>query len=355
MLMDSEGNASRFRRGLVLVLLFAFSLVSAFAIVGDYVGLGFVANGITLTGHDVSGMDRSQLQAAIETDVSTPLMRPLTVRDGTTSWAIDPKTAVTVDANAMIDSAYAPQRNAGLVARLVKRVTGTPYHTDVKPICSVDRSVLSAWVAQTATSVDRSPVDATRTVSNYLLHIAPAVYGATVDQTRAVDVVSQALTDEASLAAASRVVSLPVDLVAPRVLESSFKMAIVVSIRDSIVRLYDGATLVKIYRCAPGQPAYPTPTGNFVIVRKQANAPWINPHDAWSASMPDVIPGGPGNPMGDRKIAINYPGVFLHGIPPGEYGSIGTHASHGCMRMMPSAIHDLYPRVKVGDPVFIRE
>jgi lipoprotein-anchoring transpeptidase ErfK/SrfK len=59
--------------------------------------------------------------------------------------------------------------------------------------------------------------------------------------------------------------------------------------------------------------------------------------------------------MGDRKIGINYPGVFMHGVPPGEYGSIGSHASHGCMRMLPSQVHDLYARVSIGDPVFIRE
>jgi lipoprotein-anchoring transpeptidase ErfK/SrfK len=58
--------------------------------------------------------------------------------------------------------------------------------------------------------------------------------------------------------------------------------------------------------------------------------------------------------MGTTKIGINYPGVFMHGVPPGEYGSIGTAASHGCMRMMPSAVLDLYGRVKIGDPVFIR-
>jgi lipoprotein-anchoring transpeptidase ErfK/SrfK len=59
--------------------------------------------------------------------------------------------------------------------------------------------------------------------------------------------------------------------------------------------------------------------------------------------------------MGVRKIGINYPGVFFHGIPASEYSSIGTHASHGCMRMLPSSIHDLYPRVKLGDPVYIRD
>jgi lipoprotein-anchoring transpeptidase ErfK/SrfK len=58
--------------------------------------------------------------------------------------------------------------------------------------------------------------------------------------------------------------------------------------------------------------------------------------------------------MGVRKIGIDYPGVFFHGVPAGEFSSIGTHASHGCMRMMPSAVADLFTRVKVGDKVFIR-
>jgi L,D-transpeptidase ErfK/SrfK len=148
---------------------------------------------------------------------------------------------------------------------------------------------------------------------------------------------------------------LPVNVLTPKILQSSFKMGIVVSLARTTIYLYNGAKLVKTYRCAPGQPAWPTPRGDFKIVTKQADAPWYNPHSAWSASMPDVIPGGPGNPMGDRKIGIDYPGVFMHGVPPGEYGSIGSHASHGCMRMMPSAVHDLYNRVSIGDPVFIRE
>ena len=58
--------------------------------------------------------------------------------------------------------------------------------------------------------------------------------------------------------------------------------------------------------------------------------------------------------MGVTKIGINYSGVFFHGVPASEYSSIGTHASHGCMRMMPATVLDLFGRVKVGDPVYIR-
>ena len=126
------------------------------------------------------------------------------------------------------------------------------------------------------------------------------------------------------------------------------------SISQCRVYLYKGEYLVKTYRCAPGRPAFPTPTGDFKVVRKLANAPWINPGSDWAKRIPPMIPGGPRNPMGVRKIGINYSGVFCHGIPPSEYSSIGTQASHGCMRMMPSDVLDLYERVKVGTAVFIR-
>ena len=39
---------------------------------------------------------------------------------------------------------------------------------------------------------------------------------------------------------------------------------------------------------------------------------------------------------------------------PRRGGRAGTQASHGCMRMMPSAVKDLMGRVEVGDEVFIR-
>jgi len=337
----------------VIVLLALFAVVSVAAIVGDYATLPLVTKGVTLAGRDLSGMNPTQVRATIEDAVTSPAMQPLKVLGTTTDWTLDPKGIVSVDADAIVHEVYAPARNASLVTRLYSRIADQPLPADVTPVYAVATSTLTAWVAQTAAEVDTAPVDATRTVVKYVLKITPEVYGATVDQPAAVAVLAKALTQDA-IASESRATSLPVKVVAPKVLKSSFKTAIVVSIRLRRVHLYNGDTLVKTYPCAPGQIRYPTPLGDFKIIRKQKNAPWINPGSDWAASMPRSIPGGPGNPMGDRKIGINYPGVFLHGIPPSEYSSIGTRASHGCMRMMPSAIHDLFPRVKIGDPVYIR-
>lgn len=352
--MKSEGIGTTILRALAITALIVFTIGSVAAVVGDYVAFANVTRGVTVAGHDLGGMTAGQVRTAVDEYVSAPALQPLTVSGANRSWTLDPKGIVTVDADAMIDEAYAPARNATLVTRLMSRVAGEPLPADVRPVYSVATSTLAAWVQQTAATVDAAPVDAKRKIANYAILITPEVYGSSVDQKSAVARISAALTGEAALSTTNRVASLPIKVIAPKVLKSSFKRAIVVSISERRVRLFNGDTLVKTYPCAPGQIAWPTPLGDFRVVRKQANAPWLNPHSAWSASMPDIIPGGPNNPMGDRKIGINYPGVFLHGIPPSEYSSIGTRASHGCMRMMPSAIHDLYPRVRVGDPVFIR-
>lgn len=339
--------------GLMLVL----SVASASALGADYVVLGtvpIVPKGVTLLGHDLGGMNDAQVRAAIEDNVSTPAMQPLTVQGDGKSWTLDPKGIVTVDVEGMVSQAYAPGRNAVLVSRLSSWAGGQPLTGVVKPAYTVDSATLSAWIRDTATTVDRAPVDATRTVAGHAIQVTPEVLGASVDQTKAVDSLAQALTDEAGLESASRVASLPITVIEPKVLQTKFKTAIVVSLAKCTVYLYDGATLVKSYRCAPGRAAFPTPKGDFVIDKKLANSPWYNPHSDWSANMPDVIPAGPSNPMGVRKIGINYPGVFLHGIPRSEYSSIGTHASHGCMRMLPSDVLDLYGRVRIGDPVYIR-
>lgn len=336
-------------------LMLALSVTSAWAVVSDYQSLAVVPEGVTLAGRDLGGMNDAQVRTVIEQAISTPMMQPLTVTGENRPWLLDPQGILTIDVDAMAEQTYAPARNATLVARLASRFAGQPLGAEVTPVFSVATSTLEAWVARAASVIDRKAIDAKRSVVRHAIHITPAVYGTKVDQAAAVTQLSQALIDDAALSSARAVAPLPVGTVRPKVLESSFKMAIVVSLSECRVRLYEGTRLIRSYACAPGQAAWPTPTGDFTIVRKQVDAPWINPHSAWSMSMPDVIPGGPGNPMGDRKIAIDYPGVFLHGIPPGEYGSIGSHASHGCIRMMPGSIHDLFGRVGIGDPVFIRQ
>jgi len=353
--MKAPSIASRVVLVLVATLMLALSASLAWGVVLDYQARGFVPEGVTVVGQDLTGMTEAQARVAIEEAVSAPMFRPVTITGDKKTWTLDPQGIVKVDVDAMLSAAYSPRRTAPLVTRLNSQLTGDPLPADIEPAYSVDTSAIATWVAQTASEVNRKPVDAKRKIVKYKFKITPSVNGAKVDQPEAVTRIAEALSADAALASASRVVTLPVNTRKPKVVKSDFKTAIIVSLAQCRVYLYKGDKLVKTYRCAPGRPAFPTPQGDFKIVRKLVNAPWINPGSAWAASMPKIIPAGPSNPMGVRKIGINVPGIFFHGIPASEYSSIGTHASHGCMRMMPSAVLDLFGRVKVGDPVFIRQ
>ena len=355
--MKARSTTNRIVIVLVATLMLALSGTLAWGVVLDYQARGFVPEGVTIAGHDLAGMSEPEAREAIRDAVSAPMLRPLTVAGDNKTWTLEAKGIVEVDVDAMLDEAYSTRHGASLVQRLNSQLTGKPLAVDVKPAYSVDTTAIASWVAQIATQVNRPPINATRKLvpKKYAFAITPAVDGASVVQTAAVAEISKALQADAALSSAGRTAVLPVAYTRPKVIESSFKTAIIVSLNQCKIRLYNGDKLVKTYLCAPGRAGFPTPTGDFKIDTKLRYAPWINPGTDWAKSMPPYIAPGPYNPMGVTKIGINYSGVFMHGVPPSEFGSIGTHASHGCMRMMPDAVYDLFKRVKVGDPVYIRE
>jgi lipoprotein-anchoring transpeptidase ErfK/SrfK len=128
---------------------------------------------------------------------------------------------------------------------------------------------------------------------------------------------------------------------------------IIVDIGDLRLYLYRDAVLVKSYPVATGQPAYPTPTGTYSIVNMQRDPTWLPPNSDW-AKEAKPIPPGTENPLGTRWMGTSAPGVGIHGVPPSEDGSIGTYASHGCIRMHNWDAVDLFDRVVIGMPVIIR-
>ena len=125
-----------------------------------------------------------------------------------------------------------------------------------------------------------------------------------------------------------------------------------VSQSEFTVRLWKNLKLVKSYPIAVGQPAYPTPYGLFSVESKQVDPVWSVPNSPWAGELAGTtIAGGTAeNPLVARWIGVT-DGVGFHGTA--EDWSVGTAASHGCMRMHVSDIEDLYDRVEVGTPVYI--
>jgi lipoprotein-anchoring transpeptidase ErfK/SrfK len=126
---------------------------------------------------------------------------------------------------------------------------------------------------------------------------------------------------------------------------------IVVDLGDLKLYLYRGGKLVKSYSVAAGSSAYPTPTGSYVVTSKIMNPTWYPPNSDWAKDA-EPIPPGIANPLGTRWIGTSAPGVGIHGTP--DDSSIGSYASHGCIRMHIWEVEDLYERVVIGMPVIIR-
>jgi lipoprotein-anchoring transpeptidase ErfK/SrfK len=82
------------------------------------------------------------------------------------------------------------------------------------------------------------------------------------------------------------------------------------------------------------------------------NPAWSVPNSDWAGDLAgQVIPGGtPQNPLKARWMGI-YNGAGIHGTDAA--GSIGSAASHGCIRMLIPDVVELYDQVPVGAPVYI--
>ena len=130
--------------------------------------------------------------------------------------------------------------------------------------------------------------------------------------------------------------------------------AVVVVQRGSFrLSLYRNLKLAKSYGIAVGQVGLETPAGLYHVQNKAVNPAWTMPNSDWVApgDRGKVVPGGTAeNPLKARWLGI-YAGAGIHGTD--AEGSIGTAASHGCIRMRIPDVIDLYDQVPVNAPIYI--
>jgi murein L,D-transpeptidase YcbB/YkuD len=113
--------------------------------------------------------------------------------------------------------------------------------------------------------------------------------------------------------------------------------------------VFAGDSVVRSMPVAIGMRGFRTPRGEFDITSVEWNPWWIPPNSAW-ARKEKPTPPGRGNPMG--RVKLNFqPLYFLHGTPLEQ--SIGSAASHGCIRMKNADAVELARLVeRFGAPMF---
>ena len=91
--------------------------------------------------------------------------------------------------------------------------------------------------------------------------------------------------------------------------------------------------IVKQYAVAIGKDNHPTPRGQFTVQKLVWNPAWVPPDEKWARGKSAKVPGHPANPMKLVKIFFKEPDYYIHGT--GDLESLGSAASHGCLRMDP--------------------
>lgn len=114
---------------------------------------------------------------------------------------------------------------------------------------------------------------------------------------------------------------------------------------------------IVTYPIGIGRVGWHTPVGEAKVVAKATDPVWYVP---WSVQqehrqdgdpLPAVVPPGPDNPLGRHVLQLNMPGYLIHGTNQ-PYG-VGMRVSHGCVRLYPENIEQLYSMAGVGTPVRI--
>jgi lipoprotein-anchoring transpeptidase ErfK/SrfK len=345
--MYRESLGGRIAAVFLVALLATVSLGFTWAVVDDYSARDVLPLGATIDGVKVGGMTRADAQKVVEEQVKGPLLQPASLVFESRTFTLDPKDYVEVDVAGMLDEAAQPKLAATLPERVYHRVTETETGRSVARKMKIDEKRLTAWVSQTASAVASPATDCQVVIANSVPAITPSVPGRALETTTACAVVSKALL------AGSKNVPLPVTLVPAAKNEQNMGKTIVVRRSSRRMWLFNGATLEVTYPIAVGMPGYPTPLGWWKIINKRYRPTWTNPHSAWSAGMPEYIPPGPSNPLGTRALDLSASGIRFHGTR--NIGSVGTAASHGCMRMYMKDIEALYPLVPVGTAVWITQ
>jgi L,D-transpeptidase ErfK/SrfK len=119
------------------------------------------------------------------------------------------------------------------------------------------------------------------------------------------------------------------------------------------------ASEVVTYPISVGRMDWHTPLGTTKIVSKIKDPAWRPPksikaeHARDGEILPDVVPPGPNNPLGQYAMKLGVPGYLIHGVDVDKSYGIGMRVTHGCIRMYPEDVSRLFPEVSVGTPVHL--
>jgi lipoprotein-anchoring transpeptidase ErfK/SrfK len=314
----------------------------------DRIGKGVQVGGISL-----AGLTAAQARAKLDRLIVQPLERPIVVHHDRSTWQLGAREArIAVDVDAIVRHAMARSREGDILSRTARNLTGKSLDADLQPTVRFEDRAVVRMLDKIRKAIDRRPVDATATLDGSGIRTTDSRVGLAVQASALHRQIRRAIVSTT----ADRTFVAHTRKLQPKVTTSDvarrLNTAIVVNRGAFRLTLYKHLKPVKTYPIAVGQIGLETPAGLYHIQNKAVNPAWNVPNSPWAGSLAgQVIPGGaPNNPLKARWMGI-FAGAGIHGTD--EIGSIGTAASHGCIRMRIPDVIELYDKVPVGAPVYI--
>jgi lipoprotein-anchoring transpeptidase ErfK/SrfK len=311
-----------------------------------------IADGVTIGGVDVGGMDEAEAKQAVRHQLLGPLRHSLRVGYDGKRWELHGKSLeVHAEIDAAVENALAESRDGGLPTRLVRYVTGGDLEKQIGADVTYSRPAINRFVRRVAHAVDREAQDATIEPTADSLEVVAAKNGRKLRD----HLLTRQLQAAVLNADADHTIAAHTHFTTPKVttkeVASAYPSYLTLDRSTFTLRLWKDLKLAKTYTVAVGQEGLETPEGLYHIEEKQENPSWHVPDSAWAGDLAgQVIPPGPADPIKARWMAI-FEGAGIHGTEETE--SLGSAASHGCVRMSIPDVIELYPQVEVGTPIFI--
>lgn len=306
---------------------------------------GRLLPGTTVAGVDVGGMTKLEAVKAVKKSIGPRLNKEVTVSFGKQEWTVTPKElGARNNARGAVKAAMGVSEDASWRDMAEMRFFDEELDIDQDVSIRHSKKGAEAFIAGLEKDVNTTPVDAAIDYSTGWVEISDERVGHELAIGKSTNALMAALEGGGSDA------PLEVREVEPAVTAADFDQVILVRQNDFRVYLYNDGKITHDWPIAIGTSEYPTPTGVYEVELKRYMPTWVNPApDGWGSDMPAMIPPGPDNPLGLRAINWTAPAIRFHGTS--AVSSIGTAASHGCVRMLNDDVIEMYDLVEEGSPI----
>jgi lipoprotein-anchoring transpeptidase ErfK/SrfK len=311
-----------------------------------------IAHGVTAGGVDLGGLGAARARDVLERSLGPKIGEAVVVKwhdRGGILRASD--IDAHLNADRMVREALARSRHGSFLGRAVRDLRGEKVEAQVPSRVAYSPEKLHGFIDRIAERINRPAVSAKIDPDGVSLNVTPSEDGVAVQKRWLALRILRELRDPTS----RHRVEVPTRPLRPHVstarLAYKYGTYITIDRANFKLRLWKKLKLARVYTIAVGQQGLETPAGQYEINDKQVNPSWHVPNSAWAGELAGrVIPPGPDDPIKSRWMGF-YNGAGIHGTD--NIASLGTAASHGCIRMSIPDVEQLFEVVPLHTPIYV--